>query len=124
MVSYENIIQIELIDDPTDIAERRNAAGFGDVAQACNRCGKRSVAIAAILKSDPSARHDRTVADNGYAREACAATRKGQVAARREVHLGEVSLEEDENKTCIYFICSRHFSTKWANIVRLDTGCR
>ena len=49
MVTYENIIQIELIDDPTDIAERRNAAGFGGEAQACNRCGKRSVAIAAIL---------------------------------------------------------------------------
>lgn len=88
MVPYENLIRIELIDDPTDIAEWRNAVGFGSEAQVCNRCGKRSVAIAAILIVPAGGRHLLGAVRRMSARDAAlgAAVMKGargQFARRR-----------------------------------------
>lgn len=49
METYENLIRVELIDDPAAIAERRDADGLSGEPQRCNRCGRHSIAIAAIL---------------------------------------------------------------------------
>ncbi|HYL60942.1 MAG TPA: hypothetical protein VEU51_18900 [Candidatus Acidoferrales bacterium] len=49
METYENLIRVELIDDPAAIAERRDADGLSGEPQRCNRCGRHSISIAAIL---------------------------------------------------------------------------
>lgn len=49
METYEKLVRVELIDDPAAIAARRGAVGLSGESQRCTRCGRGSIAIAAML---------------------------------------------------------------------------